>query len=79
MELDRRGAELLFRVLTEREEKASVAIASDESFSPGWLDQDVHRSPPLRRHRRPPYLRRQHHRDRHRLGAAVRHAHQHGR
>ncbi|KAB8186820.1 hypothetical protein FH608_045835, partial [Nonomuraea phyllanthi] len=32
MELDRRGAELLFQVLTEREEKASVAIASNESF-----------------------------------------------
>ena len=30
MELDRRGAELLFQVLTEREEKASVAIASNE-------------------------------------------------
>jgi IstB-like ATP binding protein len=29
------GAELLFQVLTEREEKASVAIASNESFS-GW-------------------------------------------
>jgi DNA replication protein DnaC len=35
MELDRRGAELLFQVLTEREEKSSVAIASNESFS-GW-------------------------------------------
>ena len=35
MELDRRGAELLFQVLTEGEEKASVAIASNESFS-GW-------------------------------------------
>jgi DNA replication protein DnaC len=33
MELDRRGAELLFQVLTEREEKASVAIASNEAFS----------------------------------------------
>lgn len=33
MELDRRGAELLFQVLTEREEKASLAIASNESFS----------------------------------------------
>jgi DNA replication protein DnaC len=33
MELDKRGAELLFQVLTEREEKASVAIASNESFS----------------------------------------------
>jgi transposase len=39
--LDKRGAELLFQVLTEREEKASVAIASNEAFS--WLDQDLHR------------------------------------
>ncbi|MBE1603297.1 hypothetical protein HEB94_000145 [Actinopolymorpha pittospori] len=31
----RRGAELLFQVLTEREEKASIAIGSNESFS-GW-------------------------------------------
>jgi DNA replication protein DnaC len=30
MELDRRGAELLFQVLTEREEKNSVAIATNE-------------------------------------------------
>lgn len=35
MDLDKRGAELLFQVLTEREEKASVAIATNESFS-GW-------------------------------------------
>ncbi|MFE3875890.1 IS21-like element helper ATPase IstB [Kitasatospora sp. NPDC059146] len=35
MELDRRGAELLFQVLTEREEKNSIAIASNESFG-GW-------------------------------------------
>jgi DNA replication protein DnaC len=35
MELDRRGAELLFQVLTERKEKNSVAIASNESIS-GW-------------------------------------------
>ena len=34
-ELAKRGAELLFQVLTEREEKNSVAIASNESFS-GW-------------------------------------------
>ena len=33
--LDRRGAELLFQVLTEREERASVAIATNEPFS-GW-------------------------------------------
>jgi DNA replication protein DnaC len=32
---DRRGAELPFQVLTEREEKASVATTSNESFS-GW-------------------------------------------
>lgn len=37
MELDRRGAELLFQVFTEREEKNSVAIASNQSFS-GWTD-----------------------------------------
>jgi DNA replication protein DnaC len=35
MELDKQGSELLFQVLTEREEKNSVAIASNESFS-GW-------------------------------------------
>lgn len=35
MEPDRRGAELLFQVLTEREEKNSIAIASNESNS-GW-------------------------------------------
>jgi DNA replication protein DnaC len=35
MEVGRRGAELLFQVLTEREEKNSAAIASNESFS-GW-------------------------------------------
>ena len=34
------------QVLTEHEEKNSVAIASDESF--GGLDQDLHRPPPLR-------------------------------
>ncbi len=35
MELNKRGAELLFQVLTEREEKTTVAIASNDSFS-GW-------------------------------------------
>ena len=33
LQLDRRGAELLFQVLTEREEKASVAIATNQPFS----------------------------------------------
>lgn len=32
MELDRLGAELIFQVLTEREEKNCVAIAPKESF-----------------------------------------------
>jgi hypothetical protein len=35
MELDRHGDDFLFQVLTEREEKNSVAIASNESFG-GW-------------------------------------------
>ncbi len=35
MELDRHGAELLIQVLTEREEKNSVAIASNEAFGGG--------------------------------------------
>lgn len=35
LELDRKGAELLFQVLTEREKKSAVAIASNEAFS-GW-------------------------------------------
>ena len=33
LQLDRRGAELLFEVLTEREERSSVAVASNEAFS----------------------------------------------
>jgi len=44
LHLDSRGAELLFQVLTEREEKASIAVASNAPFSewarpspiPGW-------------------------------------------
>ena len=37
MSLDTRGAELLFQVLTEREEKNSIAIASNQAFS-GWTN-----------------------------------------
>ncbi|HEX2027627.1 MAG TPA: ATP-binding protein [Nitriliruptorales bacterium] len=33
LQLDTRGAELLFEVLTEREERASVALASNAPFS----------------------------------------------
>jgi DNA replication protein DnaC len=31
--LDPKGAELLFQVITEREERASIAVASNASFS----------------------------------------------
>lgn len=34
-ELDRRGAEMLFQVLTEREKKDSIAIGSNAAFQ-GW-------------------------------------------
>ena len=37
MKLDRHGAELIFQVLTEREERNSVAIASNQPFS-GWAN-----------------------------------------
>jgi DNA replication protein DnaC len=37
MQLDRRGAEMLFQVLTEREETAAIAIASNQAFS-GWTN-----------------------------------------
>ena len=33
MQLDARGAELLFQIITEREEKASIAVASNLPFS----------------------------------------------
>ena len=59
MQLDRRGAEMLFQVLTEREETASVAIASNEKLL--RLDQDLHRPAAVRRDRRPFDVRRQHH------------------
>lgn len=35
MQLDRRGTEMLLQVLIEREETASIAIASNQAFS-GW-------------------------------------------
>ena len=63
MELDRRGAELLFQVLTEREEKNSVAIASNEFLL--RLHENVHRPTPVRSDRRPAHLQRRHHRNRH--------------
>ncbi len=64
MQLDRRGPELLFQVLTEREKKASVAIASNESFS-GWTKTFT--DPRLcAADRGQTDLRRHDHRDRHR-------------
>jgi hypothetical protein len=68
VELDRRGAEMLFQVPTERQETASVAIASNESFS-GWT-KTLHRPAALRRDRGPAHLRREHPRARHRLLSA---------
>ena len=65
MELDKRGAELLFQVLPEREEKNSVAIASNDSFS-GWTKSFTDPRA-LRGDRGSVDVRRQHHRDRHRL------------
>ena len=72
MELDRRGAELLFQVLTEREETASVAIAQQRVVL--RLDEDLHRPAALRGDRRPADLRREHHRNRHRLLPSSAHA-----
>ncbi|WP_337832207.1 ATP-binding protein [Pseudonocardia sp. TMWB2A] len=37
MQLDRRGAEMLFQVITEREGTNSIPIASNQAFS-GWTD-----------------------------------------
>ena len=48
LSLDRRGAELLFEVLTEREEKASIAVTA--AMTVQFVDQDLHRPSALRRH-----------------------------
>jgi DNA replication protein DnaC len=64
LSLDRRAAELLFEVLTEREERASVVVASNEPFS-SWTSTFT--DPRLCRHRRPAHLRRADHRNRHSL------------
>jgi hypothetical protein len=61
MELDRRGAELLFQVLTEREEEQRRHRLERIVWR---VDEDLRRSAALRSHRRPPDLRREHHRDR---------------
>ena len=64
VQLDAKGAELLFQILTEREEKSSVATASNLPFSE-W-GQVVGDPAAGGRHRRPAHLQRPHHRDRHR-------------
>ncbi|MBB6344334.1 DNA replication protein DnaC [Nonomuraea muscovyensis] len=65
MELDRRGAELLFPGAhrARGEEQRGHCLQRVLLL----LDQDLHRPPPLRRHRRSTHLWRQHHRDRYRL------------
>ena len=60
MELDRRGAELLFQVLTEREENNSIAIASNGSFSGSAKTF----TDPTLCDRRSAHVQRHHHRDR---------------
>lgn len=62
LELDRRGAEMLFQVLNEREEKNSIAVASNDVHP---LAQDLYRSAALRGDRGPAHLQRTPHRDRH--------------
>jgi len=41
MELDRRGAEPLFQLLTERDERSAIAIVSKGAFS-GWTKTFTH-------------------------------------
>ena len=62
--VDPRGAELLFQVLTEREERASVADGQQPSLQ--RMGPNLHRPPPRRRRGGPLDLPRPHHRDRHR-------------
>ena len=64
MELDRRGAELLFQVLTTGGEELRRDRLQRKLR---LLHQDLHRPALVRRDRRSPHLRRQHHRDRRRL------------
>ena len=63
VQIDPRGAELLFQIVTEREERASIAIATNLPFSE-W--GSVFPDPQARRrHRRPRHLQRAHPRNRH--------------
>jgi DNA replication protein DnaC len=70
VQLDSRGAELLFQIITERDECASIAIGTNLPFSEwGTVFPDP---PPRRRDRRPGHLQRPHHRNRHPLLPASR-------
>lgn len=63
VQLDPRGAELLFQIITEREERASIAIGTNLPFSEwGTVFPDPS---PRRCHRRPRHLQRPHRRNRH--------------
>ena len=63
VQLDARGSELLFQILTEREEKASVAVGQQPPVQ--RMGHRHPRPPPRGRHRRPRHLQRPHPRDRH--------------
>jgi transposase len=65
VQIDPRGAELLFQIITEREERASIAIATNLPFSE-WGER-VPRPSARRRDRRPRHLQRPHPRDRDRV------------
>ncbi|MFE7530082.1 ATP-binding protein [Kitasatospora sp. NPDC057542] len=54
-------AEGFYRLVDAVYERPSLAASSN--LHPRWLDEDVHRSLPLRGHRRPLDLQRHHHRD----------------
>ena len=62
VQLDTRGAELFFQILTEREEKSSVAVASNLAFQ--RMGPGHHRPPTGGRHRRPHDVPGPHRRDR---------------
>lgn len=75
--IDPRGAELLFQIITEREDRASVAIATKLPFSE-WGHR-LPRPTPGRRHRRPRHIQRPHHRDRHRVSPTTHQQNHHPR
>ena len=75
--LDPRGAELLFQILTEREERASVAVASNAPFSEwGRTFTDARLAAAVVDR---PHLPRPHHRDRQRLLSPAGHRRHEGR